>query len=81
MHTKFPALLTVPYMASDDRSLIDNFLLLEPFDGIDAKATADSVTCEQIKEYLLSLMQRNSQSHDPALLWKARTGWNSRKMY
>lgn len=66
-----PTLQVTPYTASIDCSLLKNLAFMEYFDQIDLKATPKPLTSEQIKSYLLGLVQQNDAPHNPRLIRKA----------
>lgn len=71
--TEMPSLLITPYTASVDRSLLKHLLFMGSFDEIAPDATVESLTNEQIKSYLDSLVQ-NKDAYEPARLREALAG-------
>lgn len=75
---EMPSLQSTPCTASVDRSLLKHLIFMGNFDDVTLDATIGSLTGENIKDYLLSLINnkgnKEDQVYDPVRLCEAMAG-------
>ena len=68
---EIPSLKMVPYTASIDRLMLKNLLFLEKMENIALDATIETISDEQQKTYINSLVKRSSNTYEPTQIEQA----------
>lgn len=71
---EIPSLQETPYTASIDRSLLKHLVFMGSFDDVDPNITYETVTSENIKDYLKNLVKNTDKLYDPTRLRDAMAG-------
>lgn len=66
--TEIPTMKAAPYTASIDRTLLKNLIYMGKLHSISPNATIETISNEQLKEYIYSLVKRCSETFDPSLI-------------